>query len=185
MAAFIAFGTTVYKYAGGAIAKSLDERQEVRGVDVAGLLCCSCACAECWMGGEVDGTQELLLLLLLLPGRREEGRSTKTPTTRNPPPPNQNQAIISEINRLEELELKLYKETIDAAELEKTIVVRAESLIYAWLFTAGWGRGMLLLALALAWAWSRCGSLTFPPPLQPPSSHVPHPKTQSKTDRRT
>lgn len=61
VAAFIAFGTTVYKYAGNAIAKSLDERQE---------------------------------------------------------------AIIAEINRLEEVELRLYKETIDAAELEKTIVVR-------------------------------------------------------------
>jgi F0F1-type ATP synthase membrane subunit b/b' len=30
VAAFVAFGTTVYKFAGGAIAKSLDERQEVR-----------------------------------------------------------------------------------------------------------------------------------------------------------
>ncbi|TFJ86455.1 hypothetical protein NSK_002112 [Nannochloropsis salina CCMP1776] len=59
VAAFIAFSTTVYKYAGGAIGRSLDERQE---------------------------------------------------------------AIIEEINRLEELELKLYKETIDAATLEKTIV---------------------------------------------------------------
>lgn len=59
VAAFIAFSTTVYKYAGGAIGRSLDERQE---------------------------------------------------------------AIIEEINRLEELELRLYKETIDAATLEKTIV---------------------------------------------------------------
>ncbi len=52
VAAFVAFGTTVYKYAGGAIGRSLDERQD---------------------------------------------------------------AIIQEINRLEELELKLYKETIEAA----------------------------------------------------------------------
>lgn len=40
------------------------------------------------------------------------------------------QAIIAEINRLEELELKLYKETIDAAELEKTIVVRAPTCCF-------------------------------------------------------
>lgn len=50
VAAFVAFGTTVYKYAGGAIAKSLDERQEVRVFVVLGLGFWGCVC-----GVECDG----------------------------------------------------------------------------------------------------------------------------------
>ncbi len=99
MAAFVAFGTTVYKYAGGAIGKSLDERQEVRT-------------PPCRARSLIRG---------------QLGHMVLTPSSWTPILSLSSQAIISEINRLEELELKLYKETIDAAELEKTIVVRART----------------------------------------------------------